>query len=107
MRAPLIAIILIVLVPVGRGALAADWSFCIAPADAENRIYISRPFSLSRSDSERRFDAALWARHLQHDSVQCPRADNEAAAFIMHQHAIEANREFRRQVIEMPWQVQP
>ena len=84
-------------------AAAATWSFCIAPADSQNRIYISRPFQSLGERAERQFDEALWSRRLLHDSVQCPLADSEASAIIMHQHAIDVNREWRRKIIELSW----
>lgn len=107
MSIPKIAFILIVLAAASRCASAAEWSFCIAPAERENRIYVSRPFVSVGSKTEQEFDETLWARSLRHDSVQCPRADNEAAAVVMHQHAVDVNRDWRRQVIDIPWQPQP
>ena len=84
-------------------ASAVTWSFCIAPADGQNRIYISSPFQSVDERAERQFDEALWSRQLTHDSVQCPLADNEPSAIIMHQHAIDVNREWRRKIIELNW----
>jgi hypothetical protein len=75
--------------------------------DQESRIYISRPFPSIGPKTEQEFNEALWARRLPHDSVQCPRADNEAAAVVMHQHAIDMNRDWRRDVIDMPWRPEP
>lgn len=85
-------------------ARAAEWSYCVAPADAQNRIYISKPFPISATGAaEPGFDTALTEHRLAHDAVECARAENEAAAIIMRQHAIEVNREWGRQVIDMPW----
>jgi len=106
MRTTKTVLILTVLASACRCASAADWSFCIAPADEENRIYISERFPSIGSKAEQEFDQALWARRLRHDSVQCPRAADEASAIIMRQHAIEVNREWGRQVIDRPWRPQ-
>lgn len=103
MRASKTALILLAFTSACRCSSAAEWSFCIAPADRENRIYVSRPFVSGGAKAEQEFDETLWARRFEHDSVQCPRADSEAAAVVMHQHAVDANRDLDRQVIDMPW----
>lgn len=84
-------------------AKAADWSYCVAPADAENRIYISTPFAAVGPRAEADFDDTLAKQHLPHDSVECARADDEAAAVVMRQHAIDVNRLWGRQVIDLRW----
>ena len=88
-------------------ARAGDWSYCLAPDDAENRIYISHPFASGSAKAEGAFEGTLTQRHLRHDSVQCPRADDEASAIVMHQHAVEVNRSSGRQVIDTPWHALP
>lgn len=86
---------------------AAEWGYCVAPADAQHRIYISKPFPVSVPGAdEPGFDITLTAHHLAHDMVECARAANEAAAVIMRQHAIDVNREWGRQVVDVPWQPQ-
>jgi len=87
-------------------AHAADWSYCIAPADADKRIFISQPFRAIGPGAEGDFDVSLARRHLRHDAVQCPRADGEASAVVMRQHAVEVNRQWGRQVVDMPWHTQ-
>ena len=83
---------------------AAEWSYCVAPSDAQNRIYISSPFPINaQSEAEPGFDNTLTEHRLNHDAVECARADNEAAAVIMRQHAVAVNRQWGRQVVDMPW----
>jgi hypothetical protein len=85
-------------------ARGAEWAYCIAPADAQNRIYVSNPFPVSAAGAaEPGFDIALTEHRLPHDTVECARAENEAAAIIMRQHAVAVNRQWGRQVIDMPW----
>jgi hypothetical protein len=85
-------------------ARAAAWGYCVAPADAQNRVYVSKPFPVSATDAaEPGFDTALTEHRLAHDAVECARAENEAAAIIMRQHAIAVNRGWGREVIDMPW----
>jgi hypothetical protein len=85
-------------------ARAAEWGYCVAPSDAQNRIYVSRPFPIGAPGAaEPGFDIALTAHRLSHDAVECARAESEAAAIIMRQHAIEVNRGWGRQVVDMPW----
>ena len=89
-------------------AYAAEWGYCVAPSDAQNRIYISPPFPVSVAGAdEPGFGDALTGKRLQHDAVECARAENEAAAIIMRQHAIAVNREWGREVIDMPWRPLP
>ena len=85
-------------------ARATEWSYCVAPSDAQRRIYISIPFPVTTAGAaEPGFGDALTGRGLAHDVVECARAKNEAAAVVMRQHAIEVNREEGRRVIDMPW----
>ena len=88
-------------------ASAADWSFCIAPADADHRIFISRPFPSIGPTAEAEFDVSLARRHLNHEPVQCPRADDEEGAIVMREHAAEVNRQWGRQVVDIPWRAGP
>ena len=88
-------------------AKAAEWGYCVAPSDAQNRIYVSKPFPIRvQGADEPGFDSALTEHHLAHDTVECARAENEAAAIIMRQHTIDVNRQWRRQVIDVPWRPQ-
>jgi hypothetical protein len=96
-----IALAMVVFQQTGR---AAEWSYCIAPSDAQNRIYISKPFPIGARDAaEPAFDTALTRQRLAHDAVECAHADDEAAAIVMRQHAIDVNRQGGRKVIDLPW----
>jgi hypothetical protein len=88
-----------------RPALAADWRYCLAPSHAERKIYISSPFpaTVSMDDAESQFGLMLGHMGLRFDDVQCPRADNEAGAQTMQQHAIQVNSEMGNQIVELPW----
>lgn len=85
-------------------AHAAGWGYCVAPAEAQNRVYVSPPFPISApGTAEPGFDTRLAESHLRHDTVECARADSEAAAIIMRQHAVDVNRQWGREVIDVPW----
>jgi len=101
------AALIILLTCVDVRARAGDWSFCIAPDDAGHRIYLSRPFPSGGTKAEGDFDDALARRHWRHDSVQCPRADDEDAAIAMRRHSVEMNRLWGREVVETPWAAPP
>ena len=101
------AVLILLLTCIDVSARASDWSFCIAPADAENRIYMSQPFPSGSAKAEGEFNNLLTQRRLHHDSVQCPRAGDEASAVVMHEHAVEVNRSSGRQVIDTPWRASP
>ena len=89
-------------------AHAAEWGYCVAPSDAQNRIYISMPFPVSAAAAdESGFDAALTGHRLDHDAVECARAESEADAIVMRQHAVDVNRDWGRQVIQMRWRPSP
>ena len=96
-----VALVMIVLQQTAR---AAEWGYCIAPADAQNRIYISNLFPMTAKEAvEPGFDSTLTEHRLDHDAVECARADDEAAAIVMRQHAVAVNRQWGRQVIDLPW----
>jgi hypothetical protein len=88
-----------------RSALAADWRYCLAPSHAERKIYISSPFpaTVSMDDAESQFGQVLSRMSMRFDDVQCPRADDEAGAQTMQQHAIQVNSEMGNQIVELPW----
>ena len=92
---------------VQHAARAAEWGYCIAPSEADNRIYISRPFPIRSGAAEPAFDATLTEHRLEHDAVECAHAENEASAIIMRQHAADVNRGWGREVIDMPWRPLP
>ena len=86
-------------------ASAGDWRFCLAPSQADHKIYISAPFSVSGEpdDFESRFDGVLNRMHLRHDDVQCPHSNDEASAVADKQHAIEFNRRSGNQTADLHW----
>lgn len=88
-------------------ARAAEWSYCVAPSDAQNRIYVSKPFVSVGPRAEAEFDDALNARQLPHDAVECARADDQASAIVMRQQAVNVNRDWGRQVIDLRWRPAP
>ena len=103
MRRKSAIILTVALTLLQRAASAADWSYCFAPRDADRQIYISLVFPGMGSQAEALFRAELVRRNLPPDVVQCARADDEAAAVIMRQYAIDVNRQWGRQVIETQW----
>lgn len=102
MRA-LLALALTLLLP--QMAQAGDWRYCLAPAHAERKIYMSPPFpaTMPMDDAESQFGRTLSRSGLHFDDVQCPRSDNEAAALTMQQHAIFINRELGNEIINLRW----
>ena len=102
MRA-LLVLALIVLLP--RAAAAEDWRYCLAPAHAEHKIYISMPFpaTMSMDAAESQFGRALTRSGLRYDDVQCPHSDSESGALAMQRHAISMNRELGIQTVDTRW----
>jgi hypothetical protein len=88
------------------GAAHAEWRYCLAPAEAARKVYLSGPF---RTDAamgaiETAFDQALTQAGIAHNRTQCPRADSESAIDAMRSHAISFNREFfGRAAVEISW----
>lgn len=91
------------LIALQQGALATDWSYCVAPSEADKRIYISLPFPWIGSRAEALFGAALATHNFSFDIVECARTDDESDAAVMRQHAIDVNRQEGREVIETHW----
>jgi hypothetical protein len=86
-------------------AMAGEWRYCLAPSQAEHKIYMTAPFSVNAGadDSEARFDDALGGMHLRHDDVQCPHSNDEASAVADKQYAVEFNRKSGNQVVNLRW----
>lgn len=97
------AALILLLTSIDARARAGDWSYCLAPDDADHRIYMSQPFPSGGERAEGRFDDLLAQRRLRHDSVQCPRAANEDVATAMREHSVDVNLSWGRQVIDTPW----
>jgi hypothetical protein len=99
----LLALALTVLLPTF--AVAEDWRYCLAPAHAEHKIYMSMPFAatISMDAAESQFGRVLTRMGLRYDDVQCPHSDDESEALAMQRHAISINRELGIQVINTHW----
>ena len=85
-------------------ALASDWQYCLAPSQAEHKIYMSGRFPVRNSldDADIAFELMLNQAGLRHDVIQCPRAENERAIAAMEQYAIGYNRKNGNTIIHMP-----
>jgi hypothetical protein len=86
-------------------AAAAEWRFCIAPANQEHRIYVSAPVlsSTPMEALESGFHQALERSGRRHDSVQCPTGPDEQTVRVMRQHADEFNRQIGNEVVPVDW----
>jgi hypothetical protein len=87
-----------------QGALAADWQYCLAPSEAEHKIYMSDWFQVRGDlyDADRAFERQLNQAGLHHDVVQCPRADDERSIAKMQQHAISFNQQMGNTILRIP-----
>jgi hypothetical protein len=85
-------------------ATATDWQYCLAPSQAEQKIYISGAFPVrgSLDDADNDFEQMLDQAGLRHDVVQCPRADDERSIVTMEQHAIIFNQESGNTIVHLP-----
>src|ERR1700722_9985383 len=88
-----------------QAAAAADWRFCIAPASAEHKIYMTAPFlaATPMETMENGFHLVLDHAGRRHDSVQCPTGPNEQAVRAMRQHADDFNRQMGNDVVPVDW----
>ena len=86
-------------------AAAAEWRFCIAPANQERKIYMTAPFltTIPMETMESGFHQALERSGHHHDSVQCPTGANEQAVRAMRQHADDFNRQMGTEVVPIDW----
>ncbi len=87
-------------------ASAAEWQYCIAPANDELKIYMSGAFHTDESSwkSDELFDRVLVRAGLHHDVFQCPRAESENAIMTMLQEAVAFNRKVGRKTIYVRWE---
>jgi hypothetical protein len=85
-------------------ALAAEWQYCLAPSHAEHKIYMSPAFPVrgSLDEAGSAFELMLDQAGLQHDVVQCPRADDEQSILSMQQYAISFNRQSGNTIVHLP-----
>jgi len=85
-------------------ALATDWQYCLAPSQAEHKIYMSGAFpvrgALDHADSA--FEWMLDRAGLRHDVVECPRADDERSIMMMEQYAISFNQGNGNTIVHLP-----
>src|SRR3984957_13330247 len=84
-----------------QSAAAAEWRFCIAPANPERKIYVTAPFlaTTPMEAMESGFHQVLERSGHRHDSVQCPTGPNEQAVRAMRQHADDFNRQMGTEVV--------
>jgi hypothetical protein len=86
-------------------AFAAEWRFCIAPANQEHKIYMTAPFLTATPMEvlENGFGQVLDRAGRRHDSVQCPTGPTEQAVRGMRQHADDFNRQMGNEVSPVDW----
>jgi hypothetical protein len=85
-------------------ALATDWQYCLAPSQAEHKIYMSGAFPVrgALDDADSAFEWMLDQAGLRHDVVQCPRADDERSIMMMEQYAIGFNQGNGNTIVHLP-----
>jgi hypothetical protein len=86
-------------------AAISGWQYCLAPSQAEHKIYISPlfPKSATVSDTEAAFGQILLRSDFPHDSVQCPDDSNESSISTMRQRAMRTNHESGNAIITLNW----
>jgi len=96
---------LALMVAVSQTALAADWQYCLAPSQNENKVYISTPFPSSGAwgNPESALDRMLNQSGVRHDDVQCPRADDKPSIETMRQEAISFNHKVGNEIVNLNW----
>ena len=93
------------LIPVSsQTALATDWQYCLAPSQAEHKIYMSGAFPVRGAlyDAASAFELMLDQAGLRHDVVQCPRADDERSIEMMQQYAISFSHGNGNTIVHLP-----
>ena len=84
----------------------ADWRYCLAVSDASHKVFMSDPF-VSDADNgalEAVFERGLAQTGLQHERVQCPRAESERQIQAMRVQAGSYNRDFLgRAPVDLHW----
>jgi hypothetical protein len=104
-RARLAGFSLIIVIAGMQFAAAAEWRFCIAPANQERKIYMTAPFltGAAMEALENGFHQTLDRSGRRHDNVQCPTGGNEQSVRAMRQHADEFNRQMGNEVVAVDW----
>jgi hypothetical protein len=89
-----------------QAASATDWRYCLAPSEAEHRVYMSGAFPVRRvpDDADNAFERTLDRAGVRHDVVQCPRADDEPSIEMMLQYAVDFNHRLGNTVIHIPFE---
>jgi hypothetical protein len=97
---------LTILIAFSQTASAAEWRYCLAPSEAEHKVYFSGAFTASANSSsaDSSFDQALIQAGLSHDAVQCPRADDENSIMTMLQDAVTYNKKVGRKIMYVHWE---
>ena len=87
-----------------QAALAADWQYCLAPSQAEHKVYMSDAFPVrgTLADANTAFELMLDQAGLRHDVVQCPRADDERSIVMMQQYAISFSHGNGNTIVHLP-----
>jgi hypothetical protein len=82
-------------------AWADDWRYCLAPSEADHKIYMTPPFAESQAmgDAEQNFRRTLSWSGLTYDVVQCPLSDSESSALAAQKQAINYNRKLGNQIV--------
>jgi hypothetical protein len=85
-------------------ALATDWQYCVAPSEAEHKVYMSDTFPVrgTLDDADTAFELMLDQAGLRHDIVQCPRADDERSIVMMQQYAISFSHGNGNTIVHLP-----
>jgi hypothetical protein len=85
-------------------AVAADWVYCIAPANQDRALYVTEPFLTGATGSALEgFHDFLNRSGLRHDTVQCPTGTDEATVRDMRRYAAEFNQRRGIKVIPVDW----
>jgi hypothetical protein len=82
-------------------ASATEWRYCLASAYKQNTIYFSAAFASNAGEesADSAFERKLGQAGLSHDSVQCPRADNETEIMEMFRYAIDYNQKIGNKIV--------
>jgi hypothetical protein len=96
---------LVVSIAAAQSAAAAEWRFCVAPVNAEHKVYMTAPFltAAAMEVMESGFHQVLDRSGRRPDSVQCPAGANEQAIRAMRQHADDFNRQMGNEVVPVDW----
>ncbi len=99
------ATVVILLAALPGAAAAEEWRYCLAPAQASHKVYLSDPFPTNApmESLEAAFGRSLNQIGAGYDSIQCPRADSQTALSAMQQAAIGFNRDRGNKAVKLDW----